>query len=140
MPLNTAIAGLTAEQAQWLPTNAAGKLDPKANHSVGMLAYHLLFYNRRALAHFKGQKAEDAPSNNEETFNNFDAAAWTKVVHDLDDVLTQIELFVEQADERSLAKWSTTIADISTRNAYHTGQIVYVRKLQGSWNPAEGVK
>ncbi|MEP6937737.1 MAG: hypothetical protein ABI871_06680, partial [Chthoniobacterales bacterium] len=29
---------------------------------------------------------------------------------------------------------------ISTHNAYHTGQILYVRKLQGSWNPANGVK
>jgi len=31
-------------------------------------------------------------------------------------------------------------AIIATRNAYHIGQIVYVRKLQGSWNPEKGVK
>ena len=37
VPVNTAVAGLTAEQAKWIPTNAAGKLDPNANHSVGML-------------------------------------------------------------------------------------------------------
>jgi hypothetical protein len=29
---------------------------------------------------------------------------------------------------------------ICTHNAYHVGQIVYVRKLQGSWNPEKGVK
>jgi hypothetical protein len=33
-----------------------------------------------------------------------------------------------------------TIANICTHNAYHIGQIVYVRKLQGSWNPDKGVK
>jgi hypothetical protein len=25
-------------------------------------------------------------------------------------------------------------------NAYHIGQIVYIRKLQGSWDPEKGVK
>ncbi|MGE5214013.1 MAG: hypothetical protein ACM3NN_10020, partial [Nitrospirota bacterium] len=44
-PANVAVAGLTAEQATWVPTNAQGKTDPSANHSVGMLAYHLVFWN-----------------------------------------------------------------------------------------------
>jgi hypothetical protein len=29
---------------------------------------------------------------------------------------------------------------IEAHNAYHIGQIVYLRKLQGSWNPDKGVK
>ena len=33
-PMNTAVAGLTAEQAKWVPQNAQGKRDPNANHSV----------------------------------------------------------------------------------------------------------
>jgi hypothetical protein len=32
------------------------------------------------------------------------------------------------------------IAHVGTHNAYHTGEIVYVRKLQGSWDPSKGVK
>src|SRR5580704_16331184 len=56
VPVNTAIAGLTADQAKWIPTNAAGKLDPNANHSVGMLTYHLLFWNNNALATLTGKK------------------------------------------------------------------------------------
>jgi hypothetical protein len=27
-----------------------------------------------------------------------------------------------------------------TRNAYHTGQIIYIRKMKGNWDPAKGVK
>jgi uncharacterized damage-inducible protein DinB len=139
-PVNTAVAGLTPEQAKWIPLNAAGKLDPNANHSVGMLAYHLLFWNTRALQQMKGEKPAAAPSNNDETFNDFDAATWTKTVHDLDAVMTALEDFVAHADNATLTKLAPTFSHISTHNAYHTGQILYVRKLQGSWNPANGVK
>lgn len=139
-PVNAAVAGLTPEQAKWIPTNAAGKLDPVANHSVGMLAYHLWFWNARVLAGRKGQKVAAAPSNNDETFNDFDAATWTRIVHDLDATLTELETLVAQADDATLAKMAAPISHVSTHNAYHTGQILYVRKLQGSWNPANGVR
>ena len=48
VPLNVAVAGLTAEQAKWSPG--------KGNHSVGQLAYHLWYWDSRALADFKGEK------------------------------------------------------------------------------------
>jgi hypothetical protein len=140
VPVNAAVSGLTADQAKWIPANAAGKLDPNANHSVGMLTYHLLFWNINSLAKLKGEKAPPVPSNNDETFNDFDAANWTKTVHDLDAVLTALEDLVANADDATLEKIAPTIAHISTHNAYHTGQILYVRKLQGSWNPNNGVK
>jgi len=140
VPINTAVAGLTADQAKWVPTDAAGKVNPGANHSVGMLTYHLLFWNRRTLAQLKGEKNPPEPSNNDDTFNDFDAAAWTKTVHDLDSVLTSLEDLVATCDEATLEKIAPTISHISTHNAYHTGQILYVRKLQGSWNPNNGVK
>ncbi len=140
VPVNTAIAGLTVEQAKWVPTNAAGKIDPNANHSVGMLTYHLLFWNNHTLAQLSGKKPGPVPSNNDETFNDFDAASWPKTVHDLDAVMVSLEQLVQNADDATLAKIAPTVANICTHNAYHTGQILYVRKLQGSWNPDNGVK
>jgi uncharacterized damage-inducible protein DinB len=140
VPVNTAVAGLTAEQAKWIPTNSAGKLDPNANHSVGMLAYHLYFWNNNALATLTGKKPAPVPSNNDQTFNDYDAASWQKTVHDLDAVMKGLEDLVTNADDATLAKIAPTIANICTHNAYHTGQILYVRKLQGSWNPDNGVK
>jgi DinB superfamily len=139
-PINTAVAGLTPEQAKWIPKNAAGKLDPNNNHSAGMLAYHLWFWNARALAKLKGEKVPPAPSSNDETFNDFDAATWTRVVHDLDQNMKDFEYLVAHASDADLARWAPTIADVCGHNAYHTGQILYVRKLQGAWNPANGVK
>lgn len=138
-PMKAAVAGLTAEQAKWVPQNAEGKLDSNANHSAGMLAYHLAFWNERALAGLRGEKPA-GPDSNEQTFNDFDAARWEDVVQRLDRVMKDLEAEVEKMPEEKLAKAAQTISHISTHNAYHTGQILYVRKLQGSWDPQNGVK
>ena len=132
VPANTAVAGLTAEQASWT--------DGKGNHSVGQLTNHLIFWNRQSLAKFKGEQPEKFSGNNDETFNAFDAKKWSETVKQLDDVLTEWERAVEGADEAKLKDWYSVIAHIGTHNAYHIGQIVYVRKEQGSWNPDKGVK
>ena len=138
-PIKAAVAGLTAEQAKWVPQNAQGKIDSSANHSVGMLAYHLVFWNENALAGLRGEKPA-SPGNNEETFNDFDAAHWDQIVQRLDRVMKDLETAVEKMPEEKLALKAPLISHISTHNAYHTGQILYVRKLQGSWNPENGVK
>lgn len=57
-----------------------------------------------------------------------------------DSILTALEKAIETADEATLKELYPTIANISTHNAYHTGQIIYQRKLQGSWDPEKGVK
>jgi uncharacterized damage-inducible protein DinB len=54
--------------------------------------------------------------------------------------MKDLEAAVEKMPEEKLALKAPLISHISTHNAYHTGQIVYVRKLQGSWNPENGVK
>ncbi len=129
---NTAVAGLTPEQASWK--------DGSGNHSVGQLAYHLVFWNQRELAKFKGQTQAQFSGNNEETFDKFDAKQWSSVVQQLDQVMADLEKTVEAADDKHLQEWASEIAHIGTHNAYHVGQIVFVRKLQGSWDPNKGVK
>jgi uncharacterized damage-inducible protein DinB len=138
-PINAAVAGMTPEQARWVPKNAQGKVDPENNHSVGMLAYHLLFWNRQTLARMRGEKPAQ-PATNTETFNDFNAANWAQIVKDLDQVMADLEAQVGKMSDAELAKWAPTVANVATHNAYHTGQILYVRKLQGSWNPDNGVK
>src|SRR5215831_18942828 len=65
VPANIAVKGLTAEQASWS--------DGKGNHSVGQLAYHLVFWNQQNLAALKGEPPPQKYSgNNEETFDKFD--------------------------------------------------------------------
>ncbi len=132
VPINVAVEGLTAEQASWK--------DPSGNHSVGQLTYHLLFWNERELAKFKGEPEKKFSGDNDETFNNFDSKKWNDTVKQLDQVMTELEKFVETTDEKTLQARASDIAHIGTHNAYHVGQIVLVRKLQGSWNPEKGVK
>jgi hypothetical protein len=47
---------------------------------------------------------------------------------------------IGEARDAKLKGWAPTIANISAHNAYHTGQIVFVRKLQKSRDAAKGVK
>ena len=49
VPANIAVAGLTAEQAKWSPG--------KGNHSMGQLAYHLWYWDDRALSRVQGGEA-----------------------------------------------------------------------------------
>lgn len=131
-PINTAVEGLTPEQANWQP--------PNGGHSAGQLTYHLLFWNRLNLERLQGKSSGKFTGNNDETFTKFDEKQWNDTVKQLDQVMTDLEKLVAMADDKKLASMATTIANICTHNAYHTGQIVYVRKLQGSWNPEKGVK
>ncbi|HKW99026.1 MAG TPA: DinB family protein [Bryobacteraceae bacterium] len=132
VPANVAVKGLTAEQASWT--------DGKGNHSVGQLAYHLVFWNRQNLARLKGENPEKFSGNNNETFDKFDSKTWNQTVQQLDEVMKELENWVETADESKLATLAQMFTHISTHNAYHIGQIIFVRKEQGSWDPKNGVQ
>jgi len=133
VPANPSVAGLTPEQANWK--------DGKGNHSIAQLVNHLTFWDRQQLAKFKGEAPPSYSGNNDETFAGVaDKAAWDAAVRQLDTVMTDWEKAIEAADDQKLQSWSSTIAHISAHNAYHTGQILYIRKLQGSWDSAKGVK
>jgi uncharacterized damage-inducible protein DinB len=132
VPINIAVAGLTAEQAKWAP--GAG------DHSVGQLANHLLFWDTDALARFKGEPQPKFDGNNDKTFNSFDGKQWDATVKQLDRVLTDWEKAVEDADDKKIEENASLIAHVGAHNAYHVGQIIYVRKLQGAWDPSKGVK
>ena len=132
VPARIAVEGLTAEQARWTPG--------KDGHSVGQLAYHLWFWDRDALAKFKGEPQPPFRGNNDETFNDFNPAQWSDLVEKLNRVMADWETAVEQADDQKLAENASLVAHVAAHNAYHLGQILYVRKLEGAWDPNKGVK
>ena len=132
VPASIAVQGLTADQAKWSPG--------KGNHSVGQLAYHLWYWNSREMTAFKGEKPAPFDGNNNETFDNFTPEQWDDLVKKLNQVMIDWEKAVEAADDQKLAENASLIAHVGAHNAYHIGQILYVRKLQGVWNPDKGVK
>lgn len=131
VPASIAVAGLTAEQAKWSPG--------KGQHSVGQLAYHIWFWDARALEQFNGVKPPAFSGNNDETFNNFNEAQWDDLVKKLNQTLSDWEKAVENADDKKLAENASLIAHVGAHNAYHIGQILYVRKLEGDWDASKGV-
>lgn len=132
VPVNTAIDGLTPAQANWK--------DSSGNHSIAQLVNHLIFWDLNQLQKFKGEQAAPFNGNNDETFAPASQAEWELTVKRIDSVLTAWEQAIEQADEKKLSSKYGVIAHINTHNAYHIGQMLYIRKLQGSWNPEKGVK
>ncbi|HCW06485.1 MAG TPA: hypothetical protein DGG95_03860 [Cytophagales bacterium] len=132
VPANIAVEGLTAKQAMWK--------DGSGNHSAGQLAFHLVYWNERLLKQFLNEPVEKFDGNNEETFDRFDEKQWNDIVKKLDDVLLRWETAIKNASDEKINDWQENIANMNTHNAYHIGQIIFLRKLQGSWNPEKGVK
>jgi uncharacterized damage-inducible protein DinB len=132
VPVNIALEGLTSEQAKWT--------DGKGNHSIGQLATHLIYWDLQQLNKFKNLPQPPFNGNNDETFNSFNSANWKATVQRIDSVLTAWEKAIQEADDAKLKSWYSAIAHIGTHNAYHIGQMIYIRKLQGSWDPDKGVK
>jgi len=132
VPASVAVEGLTAKQAMWK--------DGSGNHSAGQLTFHLVYWNERLLKQFNNEMVEKFNGNNEETFDKFDEKQWNDIVKKLDDVLSAWERAIKNADEAKLNDWQENIANMNTHNAYHTGQIIFLRKVLGSWDPEKGVK
>jgi len=132
VPLNFAIQGLTSEQANWK--------DSTDNHSICQLVSHLTFWNERILIAFQGNTPPDFNDNNDETFLKYCNIDWKVSVSKLDSVQTEWENAVKNASEEQLQEWSSSITNISSHNAYHIGQIVYIRKKNNWWNNSSGVK
>src|SRR3954453_10782486 len=131
VPVDSAIAGLTAAQAMWK--------DSSENHSIAQLTNHLIFWNEQLLAKFKGEKPAAFNGDNKETFSGVDETTWPQAVKRVDNVLADLEKEVMAADENKLKKWYSTLYHVGTHNAYHTGQILYIRKMKGWWNDENGV-
>lgn len=142
--LNNALLGLTAEQAAWK--------DGSTNNSIWQLVNHLIFWNENYLNRFRGTLDSDYTGDNDSTFEGEKTSGtdeeWKKTVEKLNLVFMEWENEVKNISQEKLDRpakknetepWASYIAAVNTHTAYHTGQIVSLRKLQGSWNPKQGV-
>jgi len=125
VPTKTALHGLTAEQSNWR--------DSSANHFIGELVSHLVFWNEINLRAFKSEDMTDFEVDNETTFKMYNENEWQSLVNKLDSIQTEWEPILLNAPDEQLRGWSKEIANIQAHNAYHIGQIVYIRKRNGWW-------
>ncbi|MFY4774132.1 DinB family protein [Metabacillus sp. RGM 3146] len=138
-PLKPALEGLSAEQANWKP-------DGESCNTIWETVSHLLYYKERLLLHLKGEDHSNPVNSNEATFSVFagdDENAWKETISRLEKVQQELMEFVSLKNEEDFdtiiaQKYpaGNYISSIIMHDAYHTGQIVLLRKLQGSWPSA----
>jgi uncharacterized damage-inducible protein DinB len=141
--LKNAVKDLTAEQANWRTENL--------DNSIWEILTHLNFYNEAYLKRFKGIDYVCPTSENSETFSSADATtedAWRAEVEIFDSIMTEWRSLLEAADENKFNEavsvtnkslWSSLLAHVNVHNVYHGGQIVLLRKLQGSRDTKQSV-
>lgn len=134
---------LAAEQAAWKPDGV--------ENSIWGIVRHLNFYNERFLRKFKDEKVEDLKIENSETFAGADGASeenWQAEIERFDRVMNDWREAFEAADEskfeeiydeESQTNWAQVVGLMNAHHAHHGGQIILLRKLQGSWDSSKGV-
>ncbi|CAI6078991.1 DinB family protein [Cohnella sp. JJ-181] len=135
-PLKDALDGVSEAQADWKPEGAAV-------NSIRQNAHHILFYKLRLLRALRGEPqppAEEKLSNDD----TFEAAAlgdpsWADAVRRLAEAHAAVREELARRDDMALEQpipeskaWSYANS-IIRHDAYHLGQIIQLRKLQGSW-------
>ncbi|MFD2042911.1 DinB family protein [Ornithinibacillus salinisoli] len=128
--LINSIDNLTEEQANWKSN--------ESTNSIFEVVNHLIFYNKRYLNRFKGVQNEENVDNN--TFRNVEELSWNDTAKRIHDIMSEWKIAIEDSDANKLDDWASELTHLSIHTAYHTGQILFIRKLQGSWDEKNGVE
>lgn len=141
--LRNAIDGVTAEEAAWKPDGV--------DNSIWEILTHLSYDNGAYVQRFEGIDFQHTVTTNEETFSapaTVSTDAWQTEIENFDRIMVKLRSLIEDADESKFDEpvigkeqftWARAISDLNAHNAYHGGQILLLRKLQGSWYPEKGV-
>lgn len=134
-PLELSIKDLSHEQALWKP-------EGRAAHSIWQLLNHITFYKARFLARLLEKPFKEPVKTNEESFEWGLGAShkeWQARLDQMANIQRDVRKHVSQLNDRDLDKpcpeesIGAQLLSLVTHDGYHTGQIMYVRKLQGSW-------
>lgn len=134
-PLKDALQGVTWEQANWRPGQGAA-------NTIWENVNHLIFYKERLLRRLTGEEKAYPPGiGNDDTFGGTgeDEDAWQATLAKLESVHAAIRgklADMEKKDfDRKLPKtpFGLWVNSLNMHDAYHTGQIVLLRKMQESW-------
>lgn len=135
LPFSDSVANLSEEEAFWKPN--------EESNSIAEIVQHLLYWNETWQNRYQKSHIEAVPSigDNNKSFIIQENEKFNDLKERLLEVLLQWQgLLTEEKVESDVGgftvsvKWWEILGNISTHNAYHIGQIIYIRKLQKSWN------
>ncbi|MED1795193.1 DinB family protein [Brevibacillus nitrificans] len=129
-PFQHAIQGLTADQANWKHPGAATK-------TIWENVNHLIYYKERLAANLEGREWTHH-LDGDETFHYTDRTNdnqdWQTVVERAESAQRNLRrVLSSHSDEKIDLLEEEKLLDIMLHDAYHTGQIIQTRKMQGSW-------
>lgn len=127
------VQGLSEEEAAW-------KADEDSN-SIAELVQHLLYWNQTWQTRYREASVLAVPfvESNDQTFMLSQGIPFEQLHTRLlavllawQSLLTEAQL-AEDVQEFPGSQWWEIVGNVTTHNAYHIGQIVFIRKLQKSW-------
>jgi uncharacterized damage-inducible protein DinB len=139
VPLATAIEGVT-------PSQAAAKHNQK-NNSIEEIVHHLIYWNELYLNRFKDAEFSFSEISNDETFKNPFGLTWDQCSKKIKDIFDEwINCIAGSEDARLNSSipnkgktWNIMICNLISHTAYHTGQIITLRKEYNCWDVEKGV-
>jgi hypothetical protein len=57
----------------------------------------------------------------------------------MDSIIAEWICSIQQCNEDTLNQWASEISHLTIHTTYHIGQIIHIRKEQGSWEMTQGV-
>lgn len=135
-PLIDALNGVTFENAVWKPDG--GKVN-----SIAEIVSHILYFEERLLCRLtESMEQFQQAAENDETFQlslDWTEEAWSSLLKKVKNTNLELAAIFENMTEEELLKKfkEMTVAEmvsgVTRHNAHHIGQIVMLRKMQGSW-------
>jgi len=134
-PLKASLKDVDLRQAQWRP-------EGKSSHTIAELVSHLLYYKKRFLFRLERKEWTAKIGSNDETFQTTQYAtsdAWNRALSELQSVQQGIRAKLVDLEDQDLDSplpkdpISRQLLSLFMHDAYHTGQIILIRKLYGSW-------
>lgn len=134
VPFTESVANLSEEEAFWKP-------DENSN-SIAEIVQHLLYWNETWQKRYQKSHVNAVPpiGDNNDSFIVPVNKKFAELKKQLLEVLLQWQDLLSREKLESkvdgfplTAEWWAVLGNLSTHNAYHIGQIIYIRKLQKSW-------
>lgn len=131
-PVQKALKNVDAIQAVWKPDGLNGF------NSIQEITHHLLYYKARFLSRLTGTDFEYL-ADNEATFILGLSMEWDEVKEELFKTNSRILEYLLTLQDDDLDRLQPQeaigqqVMDLATHDAYHAGQLVLIRKLQGAW-------
>jgi len=125
------VDGLTEEEAFWKPDDSS--------HSIAEIVQHLIYWNETWQLRYKENQVNTSSqiNNNADTFHVRDEDTFFELKEKLLKILLQWQELIEEEQLLSIvngypvkAEWWAIISNAATHNAYHIGQLAYIRKME----------